>query len=82
MVQAQVRAKLNYKPKSSVEVFYSGGAVAVSRNQQLACACQDDIKVCVSAKSVASACRCVVYGTVDRTEVVSWYSCWIQNPEQ
>ena len=45
MAQTQLKAKVNYKPKSSVEVFYSGGAVTLSRNGQLACACQDDIKV-------------------------------------
>lgn len=45
MVQAQLKAKVNYKPKSSVEGFYSGGAVTLSTDGRLACACQDDIKV-------------------------------------
>ncbi|KAL3146439.1 hypothetical protein ABBQ32_003118 [Trebouxia sp. C0010 RCD-2024] len=45
MAQQPIKAKLNYKPKSSIEVFYSGGAVSLSKNGLLACACQDDIKI-------------------------------------
>jgi len=45
MAQPQQKAKLNYKPGSSIEVFYSGGAVSLSINRHVACACQDDIKV-------------------------------------
>ena len=45
MAQQQLKAKLNYKPGPSVEVFYSGGAVSLSVNGHVACACQDDIKV-------------------------------------
>lgn len=40
----QLKPKLNYKAKSSIEVFYSGGAVSLSKHGLLACACQDDIK--------------------------------------
>lgn len=40
-----IKAKLNYRPKSSLEVFYSGGAVSLCKTGLLACACQDDIKV-------------------------------------
>ena len=47
MAQQPMKAKLNYKPKLSIEVFYSGGAVSLSKNGHLACACQDDIKVLV-----------------------------------
>ena len=49
MAQQSMKAKLNYKPKSSIEVFYSGGAVSLSKNGLLACACQDDIKVSMTA---------------------------------
>ncbi|KAL0037148.1 hypothetical protein WJX79_002653 [Trebouxia sp. C0005] len=45
MAQQQLKAKLNYKPCSSIEVFYSGGAVSLSTNGHVACACQDDIKI-------------------------------------
>lgn len=47
MAQHQLKAKLNYRPKSSIEVFYSGGAVSLSNDGKSACACQDDIKVVV-----------------------------------
>ena len=49
MVQQLMKAKLNYKAKSSIEVFYSGGAVTLSKHGLLACACQDDIKVLMVA---------------------------------
>ena len=49
MAQQPMKAKLNYKPKSSIEVFYSGGAVSLSKHGLLACACQDDIKVLIVA---------------------------------
>jgi hypothetical protein len=39
--------KLNYKLKSKLEVFYTGGALALSRDgKTLACACADEVKVC------------------------------------
>ena len=49
MAQQSVKAKLNYKPKSSIEVFYSGGAVSLSKHGLLACACQDEFKVLMVA---------------------------------
>lgn len=45
MAQHALKAKQNYKPKSSLEVFYTGGPVSLSNNGHVACACQDDIKV-------------------------------------
>lgn len=57
MAQQPMKAKLNYKPKSSIEVFYSGGAVSLSKNGLLACACQDDIKVSMASFCSANLCR-------------------------
>lgn len=54
MAQQPIKAKLNYKPKSSIEVFYSGGAVSLSKDGLLACACQDDIKVLLVARKPLS----------------------------
>ncbi|KAL0028929.1 hypothetical protein WJX77_006509 [Trebouxia sp. C0004] len=45
MAHQQLKTKLNYKPRSSIEVFYSGGAVSLSTSGHVACACQDDIKI-------------------------------------
>ena len=62
MAQQTMKAKLNYKPTSSIEVFYSGGAVSVSKEGHLACACQDDIKVALSYHELTcSALLCTVY---------------------
>ena len=52
MAQQQLKAKLNYKPTSSIEVFYSGGAVSLSNDGHIACACQDDVKVACRTVSV------------------------------
>ncbi len=56
MAQQQLKAKLNYKPKSSIEVFYSGGAVSLSIDGNVACACQDDIKVGGRTLLLSSSC--------------------------
>ena len=41
----QIRPKLTYRPKASIEVFYTGGAVSLASTGLLACACGDDVKV-------------------------------------
>ena len=39
-------AKLNYRVKAKLEVFYTGAAARLSRDgKQLACACADEVKV-------------------------------------
>lgn len=58
MAQQQLKAKLNYKPCSSIEVFYSGGAVSLSTNGHVACACQDDIKVVLRGAASNDTKRC------------------------
>ena len=38
--------KQNYRPRSRLEVFYSGGCVRLSKDgTTLACACADEVKV-------------------------------------
>ena len=57
MAQQPMKAKLNYKPKSSIEVFYSGGAISLSKTGLLACACQNDIKVSMATFCSVNLCR-------------------------
>ncbi len=46
MVAEQLQSKLTYRTKSKLEVFYTGGAAAVTKDGKfIACACADEIKV-------------------------------------
>jgi hypothetical protein len=46
MVGTELQPKATYRPKSKLEVFYTGGAAVVTKDgKHIACACSDEVKV-------------------------------------
>ena len=48
MGSRSLKPKASYKAYARLEVFYTGGPVAVSGSGVLACACSDEVKVAYS----------------------------------
>ncbi len=46
MARQEAHSKLTYKPKTKLEVFFTGAAVRIARdNKHIACACGEEVKV-------------------------------------
>lgn len=45
--------KQNYRLEGRIEVFYTGGAMRLSRDiSRMACACHDEVKVCINTSII------------------------------